>query len=188
MMKLSEYANRLGISYRTAWNWYSTGKLSHAYQTSTGTIIVPEENTRSEYIVLYARVSKVENKNDLDNQLQRLESYAIAKGYHINESIKEIGSGVNDTRRKLQQVLREGKATRIIVEHRDRLTRFGFNYLETLLNAQQCVIEVINDANEDKKELMEDLIAIITSFCASYYGLRRAKRKTEQIIAELKDP
>ena len=149
---------------------------------------MPEETTKPEYIVLYARESTKENKNNLDNKLQRLESYAIAKGYHINESIKEIGSGVNDTRRKLQRVLREGKTTRIIVEHRDRLTWFGFHYLETLLQAQQCVIEVINNVNEDKKELMEDLIAIITGFCIRYYGLRRAKRKTEQIITGLKNP
>ena len=101
-MKLSEYANRLGISYRTAWNGYSAGKLSHAYQTSTGTIIVPEENTKPEYTVLYARVSALENKNNLDNQLQCFESYTMAKGYHINESIKEIGSSVNDIRCKLQ--------------------------------------------------------------------------------------
>ena len=167
-MKLSEYADRLGISYRTAWNGYTTGKLPHAYQTSTGTIIVPEDSNKPEYIVLYARVSAAENKNNLDSQLQRLESYAMAKGYPINESIKEIGSGVNDTRRKLQRVLREGKVTRIIVEHRNRLTRFGFQNLETLLQPQQCVIEVINNVNEDKKELMEDLIAIITSFCARY--------------------
>ena len=119
-MMLSEYADRLGISYRTAWNGYTTGKLPHAYQTSTGTIIVPEDSNKPEYIVLYARISAAENKNNLDSQLPRLESYAMAKVYPINESIKDIGSGVIDTRRKLQRVLREGKVTRIIVELRSR--------------------------------------------------------------------
>ncbi len=89
-------------------------------------------------------------------------------------------------RKRLQKILRDGKATKILVEHKDRLTRFGFNYLKTLLANQGCEIEVVNESKEDKKELMDDLIAIITSFCARYYGLRRSKRKIEKIIEELK--
>ena len=187
-MKLSTYAKKLGISYRTAWEWFKEGKVKGAYKTESGTIIVPEEKLpKGEYVIIYARVSSSENKSNLNSQAERLVNYAIAKGYQINEVVKEIGSGVNDNRRKLQRILSGGKATTIVVEHKDRLTRFGYNYLDTLLSQRGCKIEVVNLSNEDKEDLMQDLISIITSFCARYYGLRRSKRKTEKIIKELKD-
>jgi predicted site-specific integrase-resolvase len=84
-------------------------------------------------------------------------------------------------------LLNDPTARRIVVEHKDRLTRFGFNYIETLLKQQGRSIEVINTAADGKEDLLQDFIAIITSFCARLYGQRRSKRKTEKIIAELTD-
>lgn len=186
IMKLTDYAKLLGVTYRTAWSWFKKGQIEGAFKTESGAIIVPEERTKKcDYVIIYARVSSSENKSNLDTQAERLKEYAIARGYQIKEIIKEIGSGVNDNRPKLQKMLREGKATRIIVEHKDRLTRFGFNYINTLLPLLDCEIEVVNQTSEDKDDLMQDLIAIITSFCARYYGLRRSKRKTETIIKAL---
>lgn len=186
-MKLSVYAKELGISYRTAWEWFRTGKIKNAYKTKSGTVIVPDDvSPKSDYVIIYARVSSSENKKNLDTQAERLTQYAIARGYKINKVVKEIGSGVNDNRQKLQKILSEGKATKIIVEHKDRLTRFGFNYLKTLLEKQGCHIEIVNEAGNDKDDLMQDLISIITSMCARYYGLRRSKRKTDKIIQELR--
>ena len=75
--------------------------------------------------------------------------------------------------------------TKILVEHKDRLTRFGFNYIEQFLNYKDQSIEVINLTVGDKNDLIEDFVSIITSFCARIYGQRRVKRKTEQIIKEL---
>ena len=74
-----------------------------------------------------------------------------------------------------------------VVEHKDRLTRFGANYIETLLEAQGRIVEVVNVAENDKEDLIADLASVIYSFCARLYGQRRAKRKTETIIKELKD-
>ncbi len=71
------------------------------------------------------------------------------------------------------------------IEHKDRLTRFGFNYIETLLALQDRHIEVVNPAEDDKQDIMQDLISVIYSFSARLYGRRRAKRKTEKIVAEL---
>ena len=79
---------------------------------------MPEERTRKgDYVVIYARVSSSENKSNLDSQAERLTQYAIARGYQIKEVVKEIGSGVNDNRPKLQKILREEKATKIYQEH-----------------------------------------------------------------------
>jgi len=185
-MKLTDYAKKLGVTYRTAWNWYTDGKIPNTIRSPSGSIIVLEgELDRDEYVVTYARVSSSENKTNLDTQSERLQQFCIANGWVIKENIKEIGSGINDNRKKLQRLLNNEKPTTIVVEHKDRLTRFGFNYLETLLDRVGCKIIVINTANDDKEDLMQDLVSIITSFTARYYGMKRGKRKTEQIIKEL---
>ena len=77
--------------------------------------------------------------------------------------------------------------TLIVVEHKDRLTRFGFNYIETFLKMQGRQLEVVNLAENGKEDLMQDLVSIIYSFSARMYGQRRAKRKTEIIVKELQD-
>ena len=99
--------------------------------------------------------------------------------------VKEIGSGVNDARPKLMKLLTDSSVTLIVVEHKDRLTRFGFNYIEQLLKQQDRRIEVINLTEAGKEDLVQDFVSIITSFCARLYGQRRSKRKTERLIAEL---
>ena len=98
--------------------------------------------------------------------------------------VKEIGSGVNDSRPKFLKVLREPTITHIGVEHKDRATRFGYRYLETLLEPQGRYLEVVNLAENGKEDLVTDLVSIIDSFSARLYGQRRAKRKTEAIIKE----
>lgn len=74
-----------------------------------------------------------------------------------------------------------------MVEHKDRLTRIGFNYIEQLLAMQGRKIEVINLAENGKADLIQDFVSIVTSFCVRLYGQRRSKRKTERIIAELQN-
>lgn len=186
-MKLSDYAKEIGLSYRTCWNWYKAGKIPNAIQLPSGTIIVQDDKTSEEYVVTYARVSSSENKKNLNTQSVRLQEFCIANGWIIKENIKEIGSGVNDKRKKLEKILNNERITKVVVEHKDRLTRFGFNYLEILLKRHGCEIIVINVSDDDKDDLMQDLISIITSFTARYYGLRRGKRKTEKLIEELKN-
>jgi putative resolvase len=186
-MKLSDYAKSLGISYRTAWNHYKDGKIPGAYQLASGTIIVPEaeQPKGDKKVAVYARVSSSENRSNLQSQAERVTTYCAAKGYRIEKVIKEVGSGVNDQRPKFQALLADKEISLIVVEHRDRATRFGFHYLRTLLENEGRRLEVINESEGDREELMQDLIAIITSFVARYYGQRRAKRKTEKIIQEL---
>lgn len=99
--------------------------------------------------------------------------------------VKEVGSGVNDARPKLLTLLADNGISLIVVEHKDRLTRFGFGYLDTLLTTHGRAIEVVNQAENGTEDLLADLTAIVYSFCARLYGQRRAKRKTEAIVREL---
>src|SRR5215469_1828434 len=185
-MKLSQYAKQQGISYSTALRWWKAGQIK-GYQAPSGTIIVQaDENIkRPQKVAIYARVSSAEHKANLERQVERLIQYCIARGYQVTMVVREIASGVNDSRPKLLSLLKDPSITRIVVEHRDRLTRFGFHYIEVLFSVQGRVIEVVNPAENDKEELLADLTSIIYSFCARLYGQRRAKRKTEKVVQEL---
>jgi predicted site-specific integrase-resolvase len=103
----------------------------------------------------------------------------------VSEIIQEFGSGINDKRPKLEKLLKQQNFTKLVVEHKDRLTRVGFNYINTLLNFNQIEVEVVNPSEDDKEDLIQDFISIITSYCARIYGNRRSKRKTEKLIMEL---
>jgi len=186
-MKLSEYAKKLGVHYVTALRYWKAGKIK-GYKTHTGTIIVTEELDKFDKKIkaaIYARVSSSENKDNLNTQLERLRSYASAKGYEIYKEVPEIGSGINDSRKKFLALLKDKDINLIIVEHKDRLTRFGFSFIELLMNNECRKLEVINKSDSDKEDLIQDFTSIITSFCARIYGQRRSKRKTERIIREL---
>ncbi len=100
--------------------------------------------------------------------------------------VNAVASGVNDSRPKLLALLKDTSVTRMVVEHRDRLTRFGFPYLEALLQAQRRTIAVVDLAENDQEDLVADLVAIVYACIARLYGQRRAKRTTEQIAAELR--
>jgi len=186
-MKLTDYAKSLGISYKTAWRMWKRGELN-ATQLSTGTIIVDVKSRKNgKRAVVYTRVSSSENKSNLNSQAERVQSYCVAKGYQVVDIIKEIGSGVNDHRRKLIKLLESDGYDLIVVEHKDRLTRVGFNYIHILLKQTQKEVEVINLAEERKDDLMQDFVSIITSFCARLYSLRRRTRKTESLIKCLEE-
>ena len=92
---------------------------------------------------------------------------------------------MNDKRPKLIKVINEGKASIVVVEHKDRLSRFGSSYIELACKHFNCKVIYINNIREEKEDLIQDFVNIITSFCARIYGQRRSKRKTEQLIKEL---
>ncbi len=181
-MKLSQYAKQNGISYKTAWRWYKAGTLD-AYQTETGTVIVRDKadvKPLTGRIALYARVSSLGQKEDLERQIQRLKDYAAAKGYQVSKEVTEIASGLNDKRPKLEKLLANTSIGTIVVENRDRLTRFGSHYIETLLEAQGRHIEMIFQSDTGD-ELGDDFVSVITSMAARIYGRRQSKRRAEKI-------
>jgi predicted site-specific integrase-resolvase len=190
-MKLKQWAIKQGIHYNTAWLWFKSGKIPNARQLDTGTILVDEEPTFSKsvfknenQVYIYCRVSSHDKKDDLQRQIERCIEFSNARGFEIVKTFKEVASGMNDNRKELNKLL-DLKPNKIIVEHKDRLTRFGFNYLEKLLKNQDCEIIVLNRDKEDETDLMKDLVSIITSFCCRLYGLRRGKNKALKLKDEL---
>lgn len=192
-MKLSEYARRIGVKRHTAYRWFKRGEIPNAVQLPSGTIYVPDEifetdlKSKQGITVVYARVSSPEQrKTHLETQAERLTQFAIANGWVVDKIIKEVGSGLNDEHKKLTELLLSDEPiARIIVEHKDRLTRFGFNYLEILAKKQGFEIIIVNPTVTDQEDLMQDFASIITSFCNHLYSSHNAKRKIEMLIQTL---
>lgn len=192
-IKLTKAAKILGITKQTLWNWKYQGKISfikcgnlNGLSQETLNSLLGIKDKKEEKVVIYCRVSSTANKKNLETQKERLISYCIAKGYKIHKIVCEFGSGINDKRPKLQDLLENQDFTKIVVEHKDRLTRLGFNYLDVLLKVLGKEIEVINNAENDESDIIQDFTSIITSFCARIYGNRRSKRKIEKLIEEVK--
>lgn len=191
MKKLSVVAKELNITKMTLWNWMWQGKITF-HKIGSMNYIDDEEYLKllgkkleEKKVVIYARVSSTENKSNLETQKERLISYCNAKGYKVLKVITEFGSGLNDSRPKLEKLLKDQDFDIIVVEHKDRLTRFGFNYIQTILSSYGKTVEVVNCVEGEKEDLIQDFISVITSFSARIYGQRRSKRNTEKIIKEL---
>jgi len=181
-MKLAEWAKQQGVSYKTAYRWFRSGILPvPCRQLPTGTILVEPPKETSRTVVLYARVSSADQKTDLDRQLARLVRYADDSKMVIGGTITEIGSGLNGKRPKLIRALKDRTVGTILVEHRDRLARFGSEYIEAALQANERRL-VIVDKTEMKDDLVQDMIDVLTSFCARLYGRRAAKNRAERAM------
>ena len=179
-MKLSAYARQIGVTYKTAYRWWKAGRLD-AYQLDTGTVIVRDPLPKSATgVALYARVFSVDQKNDLERQMERLKDYAAAQGYHVTRMVSEIGPGLNDRRPKFLKLLTDPTIGVILLEHRDRGTRFCFTYIEQLLAMQGRRLEVVFPKDTDD-DLVNDFVSVITSMAARIYGIRNSRRKAERI-------
>lgn len=188
-VKLSKYAKMTDVSVRTLWRRINDGSLP-IVKSDTGRIFVEINDEVKPYklnVCVYARISSSENKDNLERQKERLISYCNAKGYKVHSVITEIGSGLNDERKKLEKILLDKSINLIVVEHKDRLARFGLNYIIKLLELDNRRIEIINPQANDEDDLMQDFVSIITSFVSRLYDRRRSKRLTEKIIKEVVD-
>jgi len=187
-MKLSQFAKKYGISYKTAWRWFQNNTLPVGVkmeQLSSGTVVVTEVIQQVQgSVALYARVSSPDQKKDLESQLGRLVSYASAKGLPVSKAVTEVGSGLNGHRPKLMRLLSDPDVSAVVVEHRDRLMRFGAEYVESALAATGRKLIVV-DPGEVKDDLVQDMIEVLTSFCARLYGRRSARHKAQKAIESI---
>ncbi len=192
-IKVSQYAKIHNLNYKTALRQFHAGRIEGYQDKITETIYLKNPDYKEEAerpgdrVALYARVSSSSNKRSLDGQLERMELYSLAKGYRIISKNREIGSGLNEDRKVLWKLLSNTEDYDIlVVEHKDRLTRFGYKYIKKLLEVQGVQLVIINEEEKKNKdeELMQDFISIVTSFCQRIYGSKR-KQKTMKIIEEL---
>ena len=184
--KLSTWAKENGVHYRTAMIWMHEGKLPvEVVRTPGGHYRVVEKIIASHVIekcALYGRVSSHDQKNDLARQIARLRSFASGLGLQDVEVVEELGSGLNGKRPKLLKLLADSSVKKIVVEHRDRLARFGVEYIEAALQAQGRSL-VVAEAGEQKLDLVQDFIDVVTSMCARIYGRRAASNRAKRALA-----
>jgi len=132
-------------------------------------------------VVVYARVSCHDQRHDLDRQVARLTQWATGNGHAVSEVVTEVGSGLSGKRPKLRRVLPDPCAGVVVVEHRDRLARFGFEYLEAALAAHGRKI-VVADPGETTDDLVRDMIEVLTSLCARLHGRRGARNRAMRAV------
>lgn len=160
-------------------------------RTATGAIIVhdPKYETtpttpQAGRTVCYARVSSSGQKNDLQRQADRLKAFAFSMGVAAPDVVTEVGSSVDDKRRKLNRLLADPTVATIIVEHRDRLARMNAGLIESTLEASGRRLIVVDDTDLDD-DLARDMTEVLTSFCARLYGRKSAKQRAQQALEAL---
>ena len=184
-MKLSQWAKQQGLSYKTAWRMWINGTLPvRAEQLATGTIVLHLPEQKAVGAALYARVSGHDQKADLDRQLARLSGFAAARKMQVVESIREVGSGLNGHRKGMLRILSNPAIEVVVVEHRDRLMRFGFEYVEAALLASGRRVLVMEE-QEMTDDIVRDITEVLTSMCARLYGKRSAARRARKAMLVL---
>jgi putative resolvase len=186
-VKLAAWARANGVHPQTAYRWFRQGTMPvPAQRLPSGTILVEvpggtSDGTQEQRVVLYARVSAHDQRTDLDRQVARLSAWAAGQGIVVAEVVREVGSGLNGRRPRLRRLLADPTVAMIVVEHRDRLARFGVEYLEAVLGAQARRLVVL-DPGETSDELVSDLVEVLTSFCARLYGRRGARNRALRAV------
>ncbi|MHB1512486.1 MAG: IS607 family transposase [Acidiferrobacter sp.] len=187
-MKFSVWAKQQGLTYKGAWKMFHAGKLPlPAEQLPVGTIIVHPAETKPQGVALYARVSRADQKADLDRQLARLSEYVAERRLLVVESVREVGSGLNGHRRNMLKLLSNPQVNAIVVEHRERLMRFGFEYVEAALSAQGRRLIVV-EPDEMTDDIVPDLHEVMVSMGARLYGKRSARNRVQKALNALHEP
>jgi excisionase family DNA binding protein len=191
LLRPKEVCQRLGISYSTLSRWVREGRI-RAVRTAGGVFRIPESEVRriaeglpiSKEVraIVYARVSSSDQKSDLERQVEYSTQYCSSKGYKVVDVLRDVASGLKTDRRgllKLFDYVVNRQVDVVVVTYSDRLTRFGFEYLEYFFKQYGARIEVaFGEGPKDAyQELVEDLIEIVTSFAGRLYGLRSHKKK-----------
>jgi putative resolvase len=176
------------VNRHTAYRWFREGTLPVPAERVGRLILVRvggSAASEARGAVLYARVSSHDQRADLDRQVARLTAWATGQDLPVMQVVTEVGSGLNGKRPKLRRVLSDPDATVIVVEHRDRLARFGVEHLEAALSAQGRRI-MVADPGETTDDLVRDMIDVLTSMCARLYGRRGARNRAMRAITATK--
>ena len=192
MYSIGEFAKIINKSVKTLQRWDREGTLvakrslkGRRYYTEKQLLEYKGLLAKDQSLnVAYTRVSTSNQKDDLKNQKSFINDFCRNKGVTIDEWMSDIGSGLNYNRtnfNKLLSLVEQGKIKTIIITHKDRFTRFGFDWFKKFCANHGCIFEIINDERlSPEQELVQDLISIIHVFSCRIYGLRKYKSKIRQ--------
>ena len=192
--KPNEFAEMIGVSVKTLQRWDKDKKLiafrsptNRRYYTHSQYVeymgkTIQEKDKRK--TIIYTRVSSSGQKDDLNNQVEFLKQFANARGLIVDEVFEDIGSGLNYNRKKWNKLLEDcmlGLIKTIIVAHKDRFIRFGYDWFEKFLKSNGVEIIVVNNETlSPQEEMIQDLISIIHVFSCRIYGLRKYKNQLKE--------
>lgn len=192
-MRAKEWAALEGLHEQTVWKWCREGRMPVPVEKVGGLWFVhdpkyeaPPVPTAGTRTVCYARVSSSDQKANLQRQADRLKAFAINLGASDIKTVAEVGSGMNDNRRKLNKVLADPTVGTIIVEHRDRLASVNAGLVEAALSAQGRRLIVVGDSELDD-DLEADVTEVLTSFYARMYGRQAARRKAKAALKAMRN-
>ena len=195
-----EAKNILKINATTLKAWKDKGIIGYKKLTDKKYLydvdtVLNENNKEKRNRVIYARVSNMKQHNDLQSQIETIKMFCLSNGIQPDEIYKEIASGMNDNRKELNRLIDDvisGKIQTVYISFKDRLTRFGFDYLKNLFARYDTEIVVLDNFEESNKsfqeELTEDLISVIHYFSMKLYSDRRKKfKEIENLISTIND-
>lgn len=184
-LSAKEIKNKYKITTQTLYNWRKKNLIKYKVLPSGSYVYIDldsKENPIEKLCSIYARVSTTKQKLDLDRQIQTLQNYAVSNGYKVNKIYSDIASGMNEDRKQFNDLLNDvfnHKCNTVFISYKDRLTRFGFGYLEKMFDLHNCKIIVLNSTKEEdfQTELTQDLVSIIHHFSMKMYSKRRKELK-----------
>lgn len=197
--RINEFAKRIGRAPSTVRRWEREGKLT-AKRMPSGHRYFDESDVRAmlggapekRLTVVYCRVSSAGQKDDLESQIAAMEQYCRAGAIAVDEWVKEVGGGMNFKRKRFLDLLdriQRGEVAKVLIAHKDRLVRFGFDLLEHLALEHGCEIVVVNQESlSPEQELVEDLLAIVHTFSCRLYGMRKYKKQIKEDYPDSKEP
>ena len=189
-----QFANLVGVSVNTLQRWDRQGRLTpprtpgnrRLYTDEHLALVARTSRLNGRITIVYARVSSQTQKPDLDNQIHVLEKFCTANGWAVHEWVKEVGGGLNFRRKHFLRILDAvvlGRIERLIVAHRDRLCRFGFEMIEHLCRTHDCDLVVMNQESlSPEQEMVQDMLSIVHCFSARLYGLRNYRKSLRQAL------
>jgi len=202
VLTIKEVASLVGVTYKTLHRWDEDGTLpsirvtkgTRRYDSDVVEKFLGQYNPvpiKNRPCCIYVRVSSHEQKakGDLERQRNRMVEYCVKQGYKVEHILEDVGSGLSGTRPKLQKLFKlvvEKQISKVIIEHKDRLTRFQFNVFEEFFGAFDVKIEYVDDGENlpYEQEFARDIMALISSFSGKFYGKRsgdRRKKKNEDL-------
>ena len=182
--RINEFAKRIGKAPSTIRRWEREGKLvakrhpsGHRYFDEADVRLLTGGAPEKRAVVVYCRVSSAGQKDDLASQVRAMETYCLGAGIAVDEWIQEIGGGMNFKRKRflaLVERIGRGELRQLLIAHKDRLMRFGFDLLAHIAEHNGGEIVVVNQESlSPQQEMVEDLLAIVQTFSCRLYGLRK---------------